>query len=735
MSNKMTKNTVKKIVYACIIILFLVLTIGLQLGIDKALDVTDKENVAASASGQQNSVNALINSQISNLTSIAKTLILIADDTNDVSNFLLNLEKNLSFETIIISDSNGNGVFSDLEEVKITDNYIFHTAISGTIGATDVYVSNYTYKDVFALAVPIRYGGEVVGIVMAEYNINFLKNALSEYAGAGGYSFITDPQGKLIVSTAYTAGEPSTIEHLKNAEFTGTTYNSVYMLAEGGEWGGANFTLNGEEKIIEYRPLSFRNWTMYYVSDDLSIASVRNITHLILGVSAAFAFFVLVCSMYLTRSKNKSVKKFEKIAFYDQLTGLPNLVKFQLDVQEIIRENPNMKFTMQKMDIIKFRVINDIYGFGVGNMVLQKITETCNGIPEETFVASRVGADEFLMFSGNGFLENDDSARDAYEEMFKELIPELSEHEISFRYGRYFIEKGERDVLDIINKTTLAHTMARQNQHKKTWDYDDGFRQEMRRVTEISNKRKSAFINNEFQVYLQPKFNIKEHKVTGAEALVRWIEDDGNILLPDEFIPIFEQNEFVLQIDMHMFKSVCSRIKSWIDNGYHVVPVSVNFSRIHLRNQNFVNDLIKICDSFGEEVRDFIEIELTETAVTENADILVQLLDDLRQAGFSVAIDDFGAGYSSLGMLKDFKVDTLKLDQSFFVKNKEDTLGNIVISGIIEMAHNLDMTVVAEGIEFTEQMEFLQLPKDVQAQGFLFAKPMTVLEFEEKYLT
>ncbi len=428
------------------------------------------------------------------------------------------------------------------------------------------------------------------------------------------------------------------------------------------------------------------------------------------------------------------MKQVEQIALYDKLTGLPKFVKFKMEVEEKLKLNPNMKFTMQKMDIVKFRVINEIFDFETGNTVLKKIAETTASIPEETFVCARVGSDEFLMFSGNGFLDDDDSAREAYEEVFKEMLPELKEHEISFRYGRYFLEKGERNVLDIINKTALAHSMARLNSHRKTWDYDDGFRQEMRRITEISNKRKSALANNEFQVYLQPKFNVKENRVTGAEALVRWIEDDGTILMPDEFIPIFEQNEFVLQIDDFMFRSVCSRIKSWLESGYTIIPVSVNFSRVHLQNPNFVQKLTEISDVYGD-IRKHIEIELTETAVTENAEILVKLLGDLREAGFSVAIDDFGAGYSSLGMLKDFKVDTLKLDQSFFDRSKDDNRGNVVITGIIDMAHELGMKVVAEGIEFSEQAEYIKYNNCENAQGFLFARPMPVAEFEERYLS
>ncbi len=419
------------------------------------------------------------------------------------------------------------------------------------------------------------------------------------------------------------------------------------------------------------------------------------------------------------------------IAFYDDLTSLPNIVKFKQDVEIIIKKNPNMKYVMQKIDLENFKAINEMFDYETGNLVLITISKALQIFNGENFLCARIGNDEFVMFSAQGLLD-DNSTRKIFEEQFRSLLTGLTTYEFCFRYGRYFVQKGERDVLNMINKVTLAHSMTKNIGHKNTWDYDDTFRQEVRRHTELKNMSKSALENKEFIVYLQPKYNLKQKKVTGGEALVRWVTDDGTMLLPDEFIPVFEQNGFVVEIDFYVLRAVCARIKSWIEKGHKILPISVNFSRVHLQNPNFVEELKKACDVYGN-IRSYIEIELTETAITENAADLTRFLAELHAAGFTVAIDDFGAGYSSLGMLKDFKVDVLKLDQSFFVNAQNDKRGSIVVNGISSIALDLGMKIVAEGIELTEHFTPLDANMLDLAQGFFFARPMPMDEFEQNY--
>ncbi len=245
-----------------------------------------------------------------------------------------------------------------------------------------------------------------------------------------------------------------------------------------------------------------------------------------------------------------------------------------------------------------------------------------------------------------------------------------------------------------------------------------------------------ALDHEEFKVFLQPKCNVNTGKIKGAEALVRWIESNGNMVFPNEFIPLFEQNGFIVELDKYMLKGVCSILRSYIDRGIECLPISVNFSRLHIQNPNFVKEIADIVISHGVETK-YIDIELTESTVMENGNQLRTLLKDLHKAGFLVSIDDFGSGYSSLGMLKNFKVDTLKLDRSFFVDFEEEDeygRGNLVVESVVKLAGKLNMYTVAEGIEDQEQLEFLQRINCDAAQGYYFSKPVPLVQFDKMYL-
>ncbi len=717
------------LIVCVIMIMVLIAFITFNRSINSSLNLTDVSNISAVTSQEQAALNGIIQGSVSSLTSITKTLVTLEENFDAKMDFLKNVERSLSFDAILMADTHGKGIRSTGEKVDVTAEPTFVEAIKGNITATDIHLSPITGHDVITVGVPIRDGGTITGAILVEFCTKVMTEYLKAYTDDAESAYVLDSNGFTVASSSDVY---NSLNFLREASFAnGMTYTQFLQYATKARWGGTSFTLNNEKRVIEFRPLDINNWTLFLVSHDLLENPVRNISDRVQAVTASMLFIFLLFGAYIVYLKRKTIKEVSKIAFYDDLTGLANGVKFKQDVESVIKNFPNMKYVMQKMDLENFKAINEMYDYDMGNLVLKKIAEALQTIEDDSFLCARIGNDEFIMFSAHGFLD-DESTRSTFETHFRSLIPELATYEFSFRYGRYFIQKGERDVADMMNKTTLAHSMAKSLGHKNTWDYDDVFRQEVRRNTELINLSKGALENKEFIVYLQPKYNIKEKKVTGGEALVRWVMEDGSLLLPDNFIPVFEQNGFVVEIDFYVLKTVCARIKSWIDKGHKVLPISVNFSRVHLKNAHFVRDIKNICDAYGD-IRHFIEVELTETAVTENASDLAKLLDDLHEAGFTVAIDDFGAGYSSLGMLKDFKVDVLKLDQSFFENNNGDMRGNVVVNGISSIAHQLGMKIVAEGIELTEQAEPLEANHLELAQGFFYAKPMPMEEFEQKY--
>ncbi len=706
--------------------------------INSELVATEVSNIKLNANQQQAAINGSIKDHRLNLQSMARSVQLMIKNQPATAEYLQNLEKSLGINTVIAANTLGRGRLSSQIVVDVSEHEAYLEALKGKTYATSPFKSKFSGKNVIAVATPmvVEKTGEITGVIIVEYSLYYINKTLTtlvDEADEKGFSVIMDNKSNIIVSTNYKDEFMLPLNQAKYAD--GVTFDEFMadMAERKKEGGGVISYSNGETHILEYRPINLRDWSVIVVSEDVSNTLIRSISEGIkyLLVIIMLSFFIfLTATLYL---KRKGMQDIEKVAFYDELTGLPNLVNFKETVKALLKEYPDKKFAMQKMDIQNFKAVNEMFGHDIGDKVIQKLAETIKSIKVETFCCARVGADEFLMFAADGYLEQSDEARDAYEKHFKSLLPELKDHEFNFRYGRYFLEEDDNDIMEIINKTSMAHHMAKVINDKKTYEYDDSFKKRILRMAEITNKRKHAIENNEFKLYLQPKINIFTEKIYGAEALVRWIESDGKMIYPNEFIPLFEKNGFIVNIDMHILKRACRQIKLWLQAGYKVVPISVNFSRMHLQNPYFVNELKAVCDSYGD-IRQYIEVELTESAATENVDDLARILDELHEAGFSIAIDDFGAGYSSLGMLKNFTVDCLKLDKSFFDENHEDTRGETVVRGIINIAKSLDMKIVAEGIETAEQIEFLKSIACEIVQGYFYAKPMPISEFEQSYM-
>ncbi len=344
-----------------------------------------------------------------------------------------------------------------------------------------------------------------------------------------------------------------------------------------------------------------------------------------------------------------------------------------------------------------------------------------------------MSSDEFIMLGNEEIFEDILTASKNYEKRFKELLPFAKEHHFNFRLGRYLIEKDETDLNEIIAKTNLAHAVAKSEKREGFTDYDSRQRQRLITVSDITNKADYALKHNEFKVYLQCKNSLKDGSVIGAEALVRWIREDGSFIFPGDFISVFESNGFIATLDKYMLDKVCEILRNWIDSGYNCIPIAVNFSRANLKNPNLINDIKQITDKWNIP-RNYIEIELTESVSDEEQINLEELLSSLHEEGFRVSLDDFGSGYSSLGMLKNLKIDTLKLDRSFFTNQHNKDRGNIVVEGFVNLAHSLGMYVVAEGIEEQEQVDFLNKIDCDGAQGYFFAKPIDHKQFEQNYL-
>ncbi len=680
----------------------------------------------------QTSIQSVIDSKTLQILSLSDAMTSMINDEDLIYDYLPKALERANYENIMFTDTDGQGTFADKTSVNISDTDYFKAAMAGQVYVTDAFVSEYTQSTVFVVSAPVYYQSDIVGVIAGSYTLEYLESLFLTFSMEEGNSYIFDRDGNVIMSDVVAASGDS------GNMLSTTSLNSDQKARLLNDFanrtpGLFTYTLNDETRMAAYAPLEINNWMVLYSVSEAALSQQQNaILQSMMIFTLITALIFLVVLLYLAYTRKQHLKSVEKAAYYDELTGLPNMVRFK----QLMRQHLDAfdgPFSIVKFDIANFKVINELFSFETGNKVLCAFAQTGARVEDPSYFIARTGSDEFFMFSGNGLLHGLETSRLSYEPFFKTLVPELKNHNLTFRYGRYKIESIEEDVNDIVNKATMAHNYAKtQSGDRVIFDYDDSFKQKALITAELSNKMYDAIANEDFVPYLQPKFNIENNELIGAEALVRWIERDGNIIYPNVFIPLFESNGFIVELDKHMLKIVCRTIKRWIANGYNVVPVSVNFSRIHLQNPQFVADLKAIVDDY-ELSTSYIEIELTETTVTENEGDISDLLEKFRDAGFTVSIDDFGAGYSSLGMLKNFTVDTLKLDRSFFDLNKYDKRGDLVIDGIIRLAHSLDMRIVAEGVEAPDQVDFLKSVNCESAQGYYFAKPMPIVDFEKRY--
>jgi EAL domain-containing protein (putative c-di-GMP-specific phosphodiesterase class I) len=261
--------------------------------------------------------------------------------------------------------------------------------------------------------------------------------------------------------------------------------------------------------------------------------------------------------------------------------------------------------------------------------------------------------------------------------------------------------------------------------------YDDEYHKAVLNEAQIENSMADALRNNEFRAYAQPKYDISTNTLIGAELLVRWISPSKGFLEPAAFIPSFEKNGFIYQIDCFMLEEACKSLRRYLDSDIYVLPFSVNLSRITLAHPDFLTSVQEIVDKYYIP-HHYIEFEITESIFSEDYENMINVLNQLKSWDFIINMDDFGTGYSALTLLKDLPLDVIKLDHDFLARSvSNDKNTTYILKSIIDMAHSLDIKVVSEGIEKQEQLDMLKALNCEIGQGFLFAKPMPIEDYDK----
>ncbi len=433
-------------------------------------------------------------------------------------------------------------------------------------------------------------------------------------------------------------------------------------------------------------------------------------------------FAKMILELFLKLMKSR--KDLMYLNCFDSVTGAKQRSTFFDEAQDIVLDNDKNKYCIAIFDIKKFRIFNENYGREMGDKLLEFIANKLNNLllPNlENF--GRMGSDEFAVM----FCAKDKTALNRrMTQVFKELKKSLEINKkikIGLSFGIYYAVSSKESVEMSYEKAKSAQKSAKSSKSLEYMLFDKRLAILEKEEAYMEQSMEKALVNNEFKLFLQPQYKLKTKEVCGLEALCRWEKTKGDYLPPMKFIPLFEQNKFILKLDFYMFEKVCRFIKFLIVNNIEPVCISVNFSRLHVYENDWVKKLCEICHKYNVP-KSLIKVEVTESFALCGNDKMVSRAGELKKAGFKLSIDDFGAGYSSLGILKSIPAHEVKLDRSFFFEKEESGKSDIILRYIIAMSKDLGLETVAEGIEKWEQIKKLEDLNCDMVQGFIFSKPM-----------
>ena len=435
---------------------------------------------------------------------------------------------------------------------------------------------------------------------------------------------------------------------------------------------------------------------------------------------------------YSNRYASTRTSKFAKN--HDMNFGCLNSTGFNKTLNEYNKKGIDLSdYAALFLNVKEYKNINTKVGFENGNAVIHTIVDFFNKNLEGYEVYGRSGGDNFsLLLSKNNLREKIEMLSDIPCEIT--LNDEKYVFSISFRIGVYLIEPGLNDIPEIMENASIAYSFTRQPGKGDVIFYSDEKRESYEHRKYIINALEPALENNEFLVYFQPKVNIDNYTIIGAEALSRW-KRNGAIMPPGTFIPIFVETGLISKIDFYVFEYVCRSLRKWIDEGIEPVTISVNFEKASLEYPNFAKRLSAIAEKYRTPI-EYLEIEFTESSCMENESKFNDILAELKDCGFHASLDDFGRGYSSINMLNNMNFDILKLDKSFLSEEKlSSERSKIILKSVIGMAQSLEIEVISEGVETIEQINCLKTLKCKTVQGFYFDRPLPEETFRERLCT
>jgi diguanylate cyclase (GGDEF)-like protein/PAS domain S-box-containing protein len=442
----------------------------------------------------------------------------------------------------------------------------------------------------------------------------------------------------------------------------------------------------------------------------------------------------IVCFVVDLSQNKQTQEKLNHLAYHDALTDLPNQVLFKDRLKQAIalsRRNDQMQAVLL-LNLDRFKTINDSLGYTAGDRLLQSVAQRLTSCVRESDTVARFGGDEFAVL-----LTHIPRAQDAAnvgraikQALDQAFIFEDQEIFVSSSIGISMYPHDGRDTAGLLKTAGVALDRAKVQGGNNFHFYTAGGTTRALKQLVLESNIRAGLERSEFFVQYQPQVDIRGFHLVGMEALVRWQHPSFGVLYPGEFVQLAEESGLIIALGDFVMRASCAQNKAWQDKGLMPMRVSINFSARQFQQTTFITDVSHILKETNLDPR-WLELELTESSIMRDPEEAIEKLHELKLMGINVAIDDFGTGYSSLNYLKRFPIDTLKIDRSFVSDVCKDPHDTAIVRAIINLGHALDMTVIAEGVETKEQLQYLSALECDVVQGFLFSKALSTKAFEE----
>ncbi|CZR73021.1 TPA: EAL domain-containing protein [Clostridioides difficile] len=641
-------------------------------------------------------------------------------------------QKEYNLFMIGITDTKGNASSTYRENVNsIKDKPSFEKVIkTKQVVVSDIEVSNVTGDKVFIIYVPIVKNNEMIGTIFASFYFQDVNNLISRSNFDDSIKFLMIDKDYTIIShpnKKYVNDKSKMLDLEGN--IIGTTKSEILKNINKKCQGDFLSWDNWRLYNVKYTNVKWTNWTL------VSKCNIfKNFKNLIVNFMIKLYFYIVIFMILWKLSNAKLIEQLKKLAYYDSLSGIKNKEKFRKDSMYILKNYYQDNFYLVQLDVNKFKYINEMFGYAEGNKILIHISQVLNNNTNKYEICARMDNDHFILLIA---CNTEDELLNRLSKINKEICnlntTNSSKYKIVMSSGIYKITKKDdiKKIDLLIDRANIAAKSKKEKYEHSYSFFNEDTRNRLYKEKRLEDNMNKALEKGEFIVYYQPKYSLDDvNEIEGAEALIRWNSPEFGFISPIDFVPLFEKNGFIVNIDMFVFEEVCKTLNKWINKGYTPVPISVNMSRVHLYRDNFIENITDLISKYNISP-EFIELELTESVVFDNLNILIDIMKKIKEIGFLISMDDFGSGYSSLNLLKDLSFDILKLDRGFLIETTDTKRGKIIISKIVEMAKAIDIKVICEGVETYEQVEFLKEIGCDKVQGYLFAKPMVLDEFEK----